>query len=195
MDHFAPLIQEIEKHAKKKLPVFVAISGFGGAGKSSLTEKLREYFKIDDQQVIHIDHLYSNNPDGPGIFDQNDWDNLETILKNARNENRLTYIGKNYKRETLCYDEPLPNILLIEGIRLFQPRFMPYFDISVWINCPYNLAVQRAKARDRLQGEAEDVVNRWDTDWGPKDRMHYNQHKPDKLASFIYEGYAACHSN
>ena len=77
-------------------------------------------------------------------------------------------------------------MVIFEGIRLLQPELSPFFDITVWIDCPQEIALERAKARDRAQGEGEETVSLWDTDWGPKDKAYFETYRPDKLASFLY---------
>ena len=189
MNNFEALVSEIERIGKNKPHVIVGITGFGGAGKSYLSDRLRDYFGIDDNQIVRIDNLYGPNPRGSSIFDQSDWELIESILKASSAGKRLEYQGRDYKGKILYFDEDLPEIVIFEGIRLLQPKFNQYFDISVWIDCPQNFAVERAKARDRLQGEDEETIGRWDTDWGPKDKKYFDIYRPDQLASFIYEDY------
>ncbi len=180
------LIALIEQVLKNKLYAVVAISGFGGSGKSTLADRLRDHFQIKDNQIVRIDHLYGPNPSGPGIFDQSDWLLLEHILTDIRAGKRLMYQGKGDKGRALHIDEELPRVVIVEGIRLLQPKLMPYFDVSVWIDCPQDIAIPRAKARDRSQGDDEATVSRWDTDWGPKDKLYFDTYRPDQLATFLY---------
>ncbi len=187
MKKFDELVLAIEALMLQKPHVVVAISGFGGAGKSHLANRLRDYFKIKDTQVIRIDNLYSSSPDGPNIFDQSNWPLIETILGDVPTVKRLKYQGKDFRGNMLSFDEELPKVVIIEGIRLLQPKLLSYFDISVWLDCPQDFAIQRAKVRDREQGEDEQTVNRWDTDWGPKDREYFDKFRPDQLASFLYK--------
>jgi len=186
MTTYNELVTRIEQLLKAKQHPIVAISGFGGSGKSSLTNKLASHFNIKDSQVIKIDHLYGPNPNGPDIFDQSDWVLLEKILKDVQAGKKLQYQGKGFTGEAIHVDEPLPPLVLVEGIRLLQAKFMTYYDLSIWIDCPQDIAIQRAKARDRLQGESEENINRWDTDWGPKDKLYFERYRPDKLSSLIY---------
>jgi len=180
------LLNQIKEQLASKQHVFVAISGFGGSGKSHLADRLREVFHIHENQVIRLDHLYSQNPDGPGILDQVDWTLLKTVLDQARSKKQLKYIGRGFRGDRHSVDEKLPSVVIVEGIRLLQPDLLPYFDISVWIDCPQEVALKRAKDRDRAQGEDEGTVARWDTDWGPKDKAYFDTFRPDKLATFLY---------
>lgn len=184
--NFDYLIFEINQQLAKKPHVIVAISGFGGSGKSHLANQVRDHFGIKDQQIIRIDHLYGPNPNGLDIFDQSNWPLITQILKNTRNGQRLQYEGKGYRGEIFHFNEELPKVILIEGIRLLQPQLMNYFDISIWIDCPQEIAIQRAKERDRNQGEDEQTVNLWDTDWGPKDKTYFERYHPDQLATYRY---------
>lgn len=189
MSETKTLIQKIKTLAEQKPNVTVAISGFGGAGKSYLTQKLQAYFSIQDQQTICIDNLYGPNPNGPDIFDQTDWQLLDSILKDVKQSKALNYVGKSFEGEAIPIKAILPKVLIVEGIRLLQPRFMPYFDISVWIDCPHSLALARAKQRDAVQGETVENIRRWDTDWGPKDALYFERYQPKKLASVIFTDY------
>jgi uridine kinase len=186
---FDNLVTQIEELMAKKPHAVIAISGFGGSGKSHLADQLRDHFKIKDSQTVRMDCLYSADPNGPGIFDQSDWTLFARILEDVREGKRLQYQGKCDNGEVIHCDEALPNLVIVEGIRLLQPRFMPSFDISVWIDCPQEFAKQRAKARDREQGNDEQTVNRWDTDWGPKDKEYFVTFRPDQLATYLYKDY------
>ena len=170
MNNFEALVSKIEQIAKNKPHIIIGITGFGGSGKSHLADRLRDHFGINDNQIVRIDNLYGPNPKGLGIFDQSDWNLIERILKDSNASKRIKYQGKDDKGKVLYFDEDLPKIVIFEGIRLLQPKFNQYFDISVWIDCPQDFAIERAKARDRSQGEDEETVGGWDTNWGPKDK-------------------------
>lgn len=68
-----------------------------------------------------------------------------------------------------------------------QPKLMSRFDVSVWIDCPQDFAIQRAKARNQAQGDDDESLRRWDTDWGPKDKIYFDRFRPDQLAMFLFK--------
>lgn len=183
---YEELAGQIEDKLTKQTRVFVAISGFGGSGKSSLADKLQHRFKLSSNQLIRIDHLYSRDPNGPGMLDQVDWVKLIQILENAHAGLPLRYEGRAYRGEKICVDADLPHVVITEGIRLLQPRLMEFFDIAIWIRCPQDLALERAKKRDLAQGEDPQTVALWDSDWGPKDKAYFDAFEPEKLATFLY---------
>ncbi len=81
----------------------------------------------------------------------------------------------------------MPKVLLVEGIRLYRPEFMNNFDLSIWIDCPPELALRRAKERDIKQGHGEQYMKRWDTEWGPLSQEYFDKYHPDKLTDVLYK--------
>lgn len=186
---FNELTKQIELLLKQKPHVVVAITGFAGAGKSTLASSLRDHFKIDDAQVIRLDNLYVAKPRGSGLFDDYDWTLAMRILHDAHAGKRLQYQSRGFEEDSFSFDVPLPKVVIIEGIRLFRQELMGNFDLSVWVDCPPALALSRAKARDIKQGADEQYMKRWDAEWGPQNKEYYDTYRPDQLATFIYKEY------
>ncbi|HTE58354.1 MAG TPA: AAA family ATPase [Verrucomicrobiae bacterium] len=187
---YEDLAYAIEKLLAEQEVVVVAISGHGGSGKSTLADKLARQFGVADNQIIRTDGLHAKSyMQAKDLFDHHDWATIMDIMSNARTSERLKYLKRNDKEIESIVDEPRPRVVIFEGIRLLRPGIMPFVDISVWIDCPIDLATARAKERNRQQGDSEAEIALWDTKWGPEGKLYVEQVSPHKIASFIYTEY------
>lgn len=184
---FVGLIEAIERALADTEPAVVAVSGFGGSGKSTLADRLAAIFGIDRGLVLRTDRLYSTTPHARGLFDITDWTLLSRLLLDARDSERLSYVGRTYLGDPVVVDDAMPRVVIVEGLRLYRPELMSAFDVAVWIDCPLERATQRAKARNRFQGESDYELALWDSLWSPLDAEYFRSYQPDRLATFVYQ--------
>jgi len=183
---FDLLVASVRQTLTATAPVVVAVSGFGGSGKSTLADRLADAFAVGRRQVLRTDSLYSTTPHGAGLFDITDWPLLRRLLSDVRRSDRLTYVGRRYCGEPVEIDEPMPRVVILEGLRLFRPELMSAYDIAVWIDCPLEQATRRAKARNLAQGDSEYELGLWNTLWAPLDAEYFGRYRPKELATFVY---------
>lgn len=165
--------------------VVVAISGFGGSGKSTLAERIRRQF-ANDCAVVPGDLLYSTTPRSEDLLGMTDWVRFTQIATSARTDDRLRYRGRTYDGDEFDIDEPMPHLVVFEGIRLLRPELVPLYDIAVWVDCPQDIATARAKQRNLLQGDSDEEMQLWDTLWNPLDAKYFAEYQPLRLATLIY---------
>lgn len=168
-----------------RVPI-VGISGHGGSGKSTLSERLATDLGLSPDQVIPTDCFYATScgPDA-GMWEQHDWAMLEHLVKDVRQvpgPERLQYQYRWWTGETGVEDQPLPPILIIEGIRLFHERTRDWFDLAVWIDMDPQVAGARAKSRNVLQGDDQSELDLWDSKWIPEGHQYAAEVGPACLA-------------
>ena len=171
-----------------RVPI-VGISGHGGSGKSTLSERLGSDRGLTPDQIVSTDCFYATwcGPD-TGMWEQHDWSMLEMLIGDVRGvpvPDRLRYAYRWWTGETGVEDQPMPPVLIIEGIRLFHAGTRDWFDLAVWIDMDPLAAGARAKARNVLQGDDQSELELWDTKWIPEGHQYVAEVGPAHLADLI----------
>ena len=175
------LAKQIRNDSASSKKYVIAISGFGGSGKSSTTNVLQNL--LENTTVIHVD----DNGAKPGFI--HDWQKLENeVFKKAHSEENI--ISKIYDWETnkITIETTSPNkIIIIEGSAgLFLPKYIDYFDLKIWLDVPQSIANARGKKRDKEEyGVDHDQV--WDNVWSPKELETFTKNRPDKNADLLLQ--------
>jgi len=167
-------------------PFVIAVDGFGGAGKSSLCRRLIEL--LPDCGTIQIDDFIVF-PHEPNVFDH-DWHGIEDkVLKRLKRDEKV--VTKTYDWHTLgpvAQTQPVRQYMLIDGIGVLDPKYAVYFDFKIWMDCPFELSLERGKRRDKVdQGADHDEL--WDTVWGPGEKQYFERVRPDLLADVLFRTY------
>jgi uridine kinase len=168
--------------------IVVAISGFGGSGKSTLARTLAAAVK--GAEVVSIDDFIV----GPKDERSGDWNTFDRdrlrdeVLIPARPDRAVSYqqyhSGEWVKHVSGKRHTIKPHkYLIVEGCGILHPTLLPYFDFSVWIDCPEPEALKRAEARDLSQGNDDRLL--WEEVWRLNDLDCFRSYHPDQLASAI----------
>jgi uridine kinase len=152
-------------------PIFVGISGYCGAGKSTLarrlTNQVRGTYRLrgDDFLDPVRSHKRSSN-----------WDGVERlrlvseIIQPVREGRRSTFRRYDWSTHSLGEAESLPaaDIFLIDAIGLFHPDVLPLLDLTLWCDIDLETAAKRGMARDVDRGREHERL--WRDVWIPNDR-------------------------
>jgi Uridine kinase len=176
--------------ASARPALVVGVSGFGGAGKSTLARRLAACVPEGSAVVIPADDFWVPERDGRSSdWASYDWPRLRAqVLLPARAGHPVRYQPRD-PREAPEGDgwREVPDscrCLIVEGVGLFQPDLLPLFDLRVWVDCPLAVAAARGIRRDREE-YGMDTEADWRDRWVPNDREFFERFQPNLSADLV----------
>ena len=187
--------------------VLVGVSGIDASGKSFVTAKLDDALRAKSLNVA--------------LISADDWLNLPNVSMNRDNYAEHFYdhairfdemferliIPLKYHREINItadcadpkattyreqrYDFRNIDIVLLEGIFLFKRGYRYQFDLSVWIDCSFKCALERAIERGQEGLPPTETSEAFETIYFPAQRIHLARDKPREAADCIVTNYEA----
>mgnify|MGYP001562813272 FL=1 len=167
-------------------PAIIAISGFGGAGKSTFANALGAKL---DAPVIGIDSFARDRLEKGSLWEAMDFDRLEkeVLIPFSANTKLIEYGHYDWGRNDVMKTKLAEHngFLILEGVGLLRPNLNKYFSYKIWIDCPKEEAVRRGKKRDREEYKNPRDEN-WDGIWMKNDTEYFETFKPKEVADFVF---------
>jgi len=157
----------------------ITIDGPAGSGKTSLAAMIESSLKSAGEKVftIHMDDLY----DGwEKALDNSLRDRLLDIIHQASERSEIAipqYIWEE-SRFTEPITVPTPQTLILEGVGSGQRAVREFANISLWLDCPTDIALKRAIARDGV--ELADLLVKWQV----QEATHFLLEKTESAADY-----------
>lgn len=178
----------IEKIKSLPPPAIVAISGFGGSGKTTAANMLAETLHAP---VICVDQFSLDRT----IEDYTHWKGMgferlekEILIPFRQGENPLKYGHWDHTANDIVKTVEVshPGLLIIEGVGLLRPELSKYFSYKIWIDVPQEIANARGKRRDReVHNNPQD--EKWEGAWKRNDEEYFNDYKPKEQADLVID--------
>lgn len=189
MDQFSLLVEKIIECHKNKGRAVIAISGLGGSGKTTLRKKL--IAEIPHARFIDVEDFYKteaerkeNHGSDDIISNCFDWDRMETVFALLQEGRGLCYqkynLDKNIREGWVEIDPH--GITILDGIYCLQDRFLPHYDLSVWVDAPRDIRMERVLKRD------PEWKHKWWNLWMDQDDRYVEVENPAQKAHIVYSG-------
>ncbi|ALC92365.1 uridine kinase [Bacillus sp. FJAT-18017] len=191
MRTFGQLVESIETIPRKQSTLLIGIDGCGGAGKSTLANKLKE--SKPNVTVVHMDDFYLSSsqiiklpPKEKPIGADIDWGRvLEQVLDPLSKNQEGSYQRYDWETDILAewHKVPIGGIVIVEGVYSTRKDLASFYDYTIWVDSPRDIRLQRGLERD---GEA--ARDRWVNDWMVAEDMYVEEHKPSQYATTTFSG-------
>lgn len=189
---FTELAKKIEVLKSKHGQKIIAIDGGGGAGKSTLAERLQK--SLANAVVIHIDDFYKgpwNKRLDRTDYEVNpffDWNRFyEEVLKPIKENRPIQYHVYDWHTHTSekVVSVPTDAIIILEGGYTTQKNFSDMYDFKIWIEADEGQRLQKALVRD-----GEHMRFLWEKDWLPVERNYIRAQNPVSRADVVVRGHS-----
>lgn len=206
----ADRIIELRRHVPAQRSVLVALTGIDGCGKGYVAARLAERLRRQRRSralrvaVIGIDGWLNlpqvrfsprKNPAEHFYEHALRLDEMLERLVLPLRDRRSIWLEADYTEETAtayrrhvyAFDDV--DVILLEGIyllkRAFRGRSRALYDLSVWIDCTFETALDRAIARAQEGLPPDETVAAYETIYFPAQRIHFERDDPRGAATLI----------
>lgn len=182
--------------------VFIGIDGLGGAGKSTISEKLADGLKADGYNavILHIDDFihpkavrYNDNYEEWVCYYNLQWRYdylIENVVKPIKAGGDYCGDIELYNKENDTYFKEKLNVppgtaVIIEGIFLQRPELDKIFDFMIYIDISEYERLERVLKRDGYIGNEQQIKAKYDNRYFPAERKYFSECKPCERADLV----------
>lgn len=195
------MILDARARTPARRSVLVGISGIDGSGKGYVTARLAAALEerglgvanVNVDGWLNLPHRRFNEQDPAAHFYAHAirFDELFARLVlplKARRSHRLVAdfaeeTATAYRPHTYCFEDV--DVILLEGIFLLKRTYRDHFDLSFWVDCTFETALERAIRRGQEGLPAAATIRAYDTIYFPAQRIHAERDDPRSAASAI----------
>lgn len=168
----------------------VAVDGAGGSGKTSLVTDMAG--QLDNCAIVHGDDFYRPMSDldrwrldsEAGYHRYFDWQRLQgQVLVPLSAQRAARYQAYDWVSGHLgAWHEVVPGgLVIVEGVYSARPELAPVYDLTVFVDTPREICLQRLKAR----GSSPE----WTPRWRAAEDHYLHSTQPVARVGLVVKGY------
>lgn len=181
--------------------MLVAITGIDGCGKGYLTTQILKQLAAQGVSAgmisvdgwLNLPHVRfdRSNPAEHFYLHAIRFDEMFGQLVLPLRDRRSLRLEADYAEETTSeyrrhtYEFEDLDVILLEGIYLLKRPFQAYYDLSVWIECSFETALERAIARAQEGLIPKATAEAYRTIYFPAQEIHFRRDDPRHAATLI----------
>ena len=181
--------------------VLVAITGIDGCGKGYVTARIVKALQAKGVRAaaINIDgwlNLPNERFDRSNLaehfyFHAIRFEEMFAELILPLRDHRSLRIVADYAEETATkyrrhvYEFKDIDVIALEGIYLLKRAFQAHYDLSIWIECSFDTALERAISRAQEGLPPEETIRAYRSTYFPAQDIHFKRDDPKAAATLI----------
>lgn len=194
-------ILETRRAVPQERSALIAITGIDGCGKGYVTARIVQRLQAAGLRAVAINiDGWLNLPDKR--FDPTNpaehfylhairFDEMFAQLVLPLRDQRSVRCEADHVVETATTYEPVTyefenvDVVVLEGIYLLKRAFQDLYDLSCWIECSFETALERAISRGQEGLPPEDTVAAYRTIYFPAQEIHFQRDDPRAAATLM----------
>jgi len=190
-----------QKALSQQRALLVGISGIDAAGKGFIAARIARSVKTRGLKpaVINVDgwlnlpHVRFNPQNAGKHFYQHAirFEEMFERLVLPLRDTRSIDVESNFVEETAStfrkhrYDFHDIDVVILEGIFLLKPAYRHHFDFTIWVDCSFAVALERAIGRCQEKLSPRETKRAFETIYFAAQRFHLDQDDPRGAADVI----------
>ncbi len=181
--------------------VLTALTGIDGCGKGYVTARIVDALQTKGVRAaaINVDgwlnlpnrRFDASNPAEHFYLHAIRFEEMFTQLILPLRDHRSLRVVADYTEETAAeyrrhvYEFEDVDVIVLEGIYLLKRSFWAYYDMSIWIECSFDTALERAVSRAQESLSPEQTIRAYRTIYFPAQEIHFYRDNPKAGATLI----------
>ena len=181
--------------------VLTAITGIDGCGKGYVTARIVDALQTKGVGAVAINidgwlnlpnrRFDASNPAEHFYLHAIRFEEMFAQLILPLRDHRSLRIVADYAEETATeyrrhvYEFEDVDVIALEGIYLLKRAFHAHYDLSIWIECSFDTALERAISRAQEGLPPEETIRAYRTIYFPAQEIHFQRDNPKAGATLI----------